>query len=350
MSRNQILSQEIPGFFFTLYPHSEYLRKKVKFADMEIPGMLKPKTSNRYVSNLMSAIKVKPMKVSGTIGGVKDIQVDMSAWDNKSLLSPGETNAKTSKNWRRSFILYLTPASKSGTNLCPMATPGCIFSCLNTAGRGAMKNVSEARLMRTKFYLQFEQKFMEILTRDITKYAKSTPRKKYKIADEVAFRLNGTSDIPILEMLNKGGYLDQIKKAVPNATKRIVFYDYTKFPNRAGVHNVGGFQYYVTFSRAENYTDKSGKYHDNGMEAINQLSKGRCVAVVFNRILPKFWMDYKVLDGDDRDDLMIDVYRQGDKYGNVLGLKAKGKAKKPKAGEFVVDCSAKANQESCYII
>lgn len=312
--------------------------------------MLKPKASKNYVSNLMSTIKVKQAKVSGTIGGVKDIEVDMSAWDKKSLLSPGETNAKTSKNWRRSFILYLSPASKSGANLCPMATPGCIFSCLNTAGRGAMKNVSEARLMRSKFYLQFEQRFMEILTRDIIKYAKSTPRKKYTIPDEVAFRLNGTSDIPILDMLNKGGFLDQIKKSVPNATKRIVFYDYTKFPNKAGKHKVNGFDYYVTFSRAENYYDKTGKYHDNGMEAINQLNKGNMVAVVFNRVLPKYWMDFIVDDGDLRDDLMIDLYRNQGGKGIVLGLKAKGKAKKPKAGEFVVDCSSPANREACYII
>ena len=151
-------------------------------------------------------------------------------------------------------------------------------------------------------------------------------------------------------MLNKGGYLDQIKMSVPNATKRIVFYDYTKFPNKAGKHVVNGFQYYVTFSRAENYYDKNGKYHDNGMEAINQLNKGNCVAVVFNKILPKYWMDFVVDDGDDRDDLMIDVYRKNAKQGIVLGLKAKGKAKKPKAGEFVVDCSAPSNRDACYII
>jgi hypothetical protein len=76
----------------------------------------------------------------------------------------------------------------------------------------------------------------------------------------------------------------------------------------------------VTLSRAE----------DNHDEVITHLQNDGVVAVVFDNDLPTTWQGVKVYDGDLRDDLMLDI--QGPA---ILGLKAKGKARKDDSG-FVV--------------
>ena len=50
----------------------------------------------------------------------------------KNLLSKGNTNAKTSKNSLKTFILYLAPHKQNDKNInvCPMASKGCISACL----------------------------------------------------------------------------------------------------------------------------------------------------------------------------------------------------------------------------
>jgi len=83
-----------------------------------------------------------------------------------------------------------------------------------------------------------------------------------------------------------------------------------------------GHRYMVTFSRSE----------DNEEEAIEVLKRGGVVAVVFTE-LPTRWHGFTVIDGDRRDDLMLDIGN-----GIVLGLKAKGKARYDKSG-FVVNPS-----------
>ena len=76
--------------------------------------------------------------------------------------------------------------------------------------------------------------------------------------------------------------------------------------------------YHLTFSKKE----------DNG-EAVDQvISKGGNVAVVFKQI-PSAWKDRKVVDGDLSDLRFLDG------KGVIVGLKAKGKAKKDTSG-FVV--------------
>jgi hypothetical protein len=57
---------------------------------------------------------------------------------------------------------------------------------------------------------------------------------------------------------------------------------------------------------------------------------GGNVAVVFSDALPIDWNGYKVINGDDTD------LRYFDPVNVVIGLKAKGQAKKDKSG-FVVN-------------
>jgi hypothetical protein len=66
-------------------------------------------------------------------------------------------DAKTVKGERQGYltgILYLAPADSvaDGLNLCPMATPGCRASCLNTAGRGVFASVQTGRARKRQWF------------------------------------------------------------------------------------------------------------------------------------------------------------------------------------------------------
>ena len=220
----------------------------------------------------------------------------------KTLLSKGDTNAKTKKNKRDTMILYLTPGEVMGRNMCPKASEGCLQACLNTAGRGAFGNVQQARLKRTELLLNDRKAFLKQCADEINKSAKKT--------EELAVRMNGTSDLKLVEMLVSDNAI----------ADNVVFYDYTKIHQKAGRRILSsGHLYVVTFSRSE----------INESEAIAVLHRGGHVAVVFNE-LPSEWNGFPVVDGDLSDDQMLDHVN-----AVVLGLKAKGKARKDASG-FVV--------------
>ena len=227
----------------------------------------------------------------------------------KKLLSKGDTNAKTAKNLRDTLILYLSPFTQNskGINLCPKASAGCADKCLFTAGMGVFPNVIEARKNRTEFFLSNRREFLAQIAREINNKAK-----RQKAFQPLAVRLNGTSDVKLVEMITSAHDIH------PN----VVFYDYTKIPSKAGRRTLpSGHDYVVTFSRSE----------VNEADALKHLSEGNLVAVVFSGDkLPETWNGYPVYDGDERDDLMLDIQGAG-----VLGLKAKGKARKDDSG-FVV--------------
>ena len=75
-----------------------------------------------------------------------------------------DSNAKTVKGLKKGFqtaIMYLSPSDGSGVmNTCPAASKGCRNACLNTAGRGRMSPVQEARINKTKFLADLEGEFM----------------------------------------------------------------------------------------------------------------------------------------------------------------------------------------------
>jgi len=224
----------------------------------------------------------------------------------KNLLSKGDSNAKTAKNERSTLILYLSPAKQNskGINLCPKASNGCLQSCLYTSGHGKLNSVQLARVNRTEYYLADRFKFLEQTANEINKTAKKTK-------GELAVRLNGTSDIKLVEQL----------VSMYEIAKNVVFYDYTKIPQKAGTKFLPSLhKYVVCFSRAE----------DNEADALRVLESGGIVSAVFANELPDFWNGYKVIDGDSRDDLMIDVDGPC-----VLGLKAKGDGRKDQSG-FVI--------------
>lgn len=232
-------------------------------------------------------------------------------------LSTGNTNAKTRKNLRTTLILYLAPhlsllnyfaeigekiESWMKVNLCPWAG-NCSKVCLYTSGMaGVYKSINLARINRTIAYHTDRPAFLQSIANQITRTAAKT--------DTLAVRLNGTSDIKLMQMLTDAHKLPD----------NVVFYDYSKNIVWAGERIINGFRYVVTYSRDEK----------NEEFAIEHLRCGGIVSVVFADSLPSTWHGFPVFDGDERDDLMLDVPQ-----GSVLGLKAKGKARNDCSG-FVV--------------
>jgi hypothetical protein len=235
------------------------------------------------------------------------------------LLSTG--NPKVLKGLKEGFntyILHLAPASLSGFNTCPKATEGCKAACLNTAGRGGMfkkgattNTIQEARIRKTAFFFEERAGFMEWLVADI-KLAIKQSAKKGLIP---VFRLNGTSDLSWekYEIIRDGKLYRNIFAAFPD----VQFYDYTKVLGRK-TSNIKN--YHLTFSAADG--------NDNDVaKAINQ---GYNIATVFGikktLPMPEEYMGLPVFNGDESDLRFLDP------KGVVVGLYAKGKAKKDESG------------------
>jgi len=218
------------------------------------------------------------------------------------------SNSKILKGFQKGFITYglhFAPSTLSGRNVCPNASPGCAAACLNTAGRGMMNMVQEARINKTNKFFDNKFEFVLQLVKDIQAGIRFASRKQM----EVCFRLNLTSDI----RWEKYGIMQEFSKHQ--------FYDYTKSKQRmrSFLSREMPYNYHLTFSRDET-TDT---------EFIKEvIKKGGNVAVVFDEI-PKTWEGMDVISGDDHD------LRFTDPHGKIVGLEAKGKAKQDNSG-FVV--------------
>jgi hypothetical protein len=236
----------------------------------------------------------------------------------KNLLSKGSTNAKTSKNALDTFILYLAPATQNskGADLCPYRSKGCTAACLFTAGRGKFGSVKDARINRTEYLLADSQAFLAQLTLEL----KAINKRYLKRGETAAIRLNGTSDRDFIYLLKKKCGVDVLQ------LEALKFYDYTKDHHR--VKRYKGSDYVLTYSRAE----------DNEPQALEVLKNGGIVSAVFAEHLPNMYKGFQVIDGDTSDDQMLSIQRylsnKGGK-GLILGLKAKGDAKKDTTG-FVI--------------
>jgi hypothetical protein len=206
-----------------------------------------------------------------------------------------------------SFILHLAPANLSGRETCPKRTAGCTAACLNTAGRGGMfrkgentNMIQKARIRKTQYFYNARQDFMLDLKKDIEKGIKLAA----KLGLTPVFRLNGTSDLSwekydMLPGLN-------VFECFPT----VQFYDYTKVLGRKvkGLAN-----YHLTFSKADG----------NDSDVADALLQGMSVVAVYDKI------PAGVPSADETDLRFLDP------KGVMLGLKAKGRAKKDYSG-FVI--------------
>jgi hypothetical protein len=235
-------------------------------------------------------------------------------------------NPKTAKGEKRGYytaILHFAPHKLSGRNVCAHASPECIAACLNTAGRGGigldsdgLNVIQRARVRRTQFFTNDRAGFMAQLADEIAAHELRAIRHGLKCA----VRLNGTSDIPWENV--KCGAFANIFEMFPTVT----FYDYTKFPERlrAKVRNIPNYSLTMSYSG------------HNASHCVEALNAGMNVAAVFSTrkgqplpesasIVADRPFVARVIDGDETDLRFLDP------EGVIVGLRAKGRAKKADA-------------------
>ena len=231
-------------------------------------------------------------------------------------------DVKTIKGVKKGYITaiqYLSPYKDSGVNLCPNAKNAqCHEACLKSAGRMGM--AFDARLNRTKLYLNNQVEYFNQLVKEINAFIKKAERKNLT----PLIRLNGTSDIrwENVGFYNEGVYYRNIMERFED----VQFYDYTKIPNREKSIN-GGSPFPKNYDLTFSYSGAKGfeKFNDRA------LREGWRVAVVFDKIenIPVTFHGRKVVSGDDTD------IRHLDAKDVIVSLYAKGKARKDQSG-FVV--------------
>lgn len=212
------------------------------------------------------------------------------------------------------FILHLSPANVSGYETCPKRTAGCTAACLNTAGHGGMFKkgettnvVQEARKTRTRLFFENRSVFFEQLVREI----KNAIKLSAKQGMIPVFRLNGTSDLAWEKYEVVEG------KNIFQLFPEVQFYDYTKILGRKVAHIPN---YHLTFSAADG----------NDADVLKAIAQGMNVATVFGlkktEPMPETYNGRVVFNGDESDLRFLDP------KGVVVGLYAKGRAKKDTSG------------------
>ena len=153
--------------------------------------------------------------------------------------------------------------------------------------------------------------FMALLVADIELGIKQSNRMNLV----PVFRLNGTSDLSFekYEVVRNGQLFRNMFTAFPE----VQFYDYTKVLGRkvAGIAN-----YHLTFSAADG----------NDADVAKAIQQGYNIATVFGikktLPMPDTYLGVTVFNGDESDLRFLDP------KGVVVGLYAKGKAKKDTSG------------------
>jgi len=243
-----------------------------------------------------------------------------------------DSNAKTVKGQKQGYmtaILYLAPYSTSGVNLCPFADIAkCHGPCLNTSGHGGISKgsavfatdggelpdnaIQRARIARAELFNNDREAFMQQLVKEIQAFQRKAERKGLV----PVVRLNGTSDI-LWETIPVGDH-ENIMAMFPD----LQWYDYTKVYKR--VMRPLPENYHLSVS----YSEASQKYALSAATVTHQSNIN--LVVVFRDELPETYLGRPVINGDESD------LRFLDEPGVIVGLKAKGRAKKDTSG-FVID-------------
>ena len=238
-------------------------------------------------------------------------------------------DAKTSKgNKQKQYytsILYLAPDVEAYTDrtqdndlffktVCPWSSAGCRGGCLYDAGLGAVyPKIQQARIRKTRLYHEDKTEFFRLFHQDLNKFTAFCGIHKVK----PAVRDDGTSDLGMSIVASK-------------EHPKIQFYNYTKSVKR--YYNFLNGRYrdnvHFTFSRSE----------ENEGNAFEILDDGGQVAFVFRKKIPSKYKGYTVINGDLTDLRFTDreVFNIPADRGFIVGLTAKGKAKKDTTG-FVID-------------
>ncbi len=260
-------------------------------------------------NNHLTTANEKLLKVYGTKH--KNIELsEIEAVYKRNVLSV-DADAKTSKGVQKGYltgILYLSPSNLfTSVNLCPFASNACRSACLFSAGRGQFYSTTRARVIKTVAFLSDPLRFMGSIVRSIDSLIKKA--KRLNLIPTV--RLNGTSDIDWTKFNLKD---DMEHIDIFEYFRNVQFYDYTKRP-RATIKN-SHRNYHITFS-------DSG---DNREYIDMQLDQTNIATVFFGKVLPEIFKGKRVINGDESDLRFLDP------KGVIVGLLAKGKAKKDTLG------------------
>ena len=243
-----------------------------------------------------------------------------------SLIRSGN-NAKTVKSDKASgfvtAIMYLAPSTiAGGKTVCPFAkTAQCEAACLYTAGQGVYSNVQQARINKTRRFLNDRETFMRDLVADISKFSAACERANRK----PAVRLNGTSDIAF-ERIPVDGCAN-----IFDRFPHVRFYDYTKVTARAFANLPSNYSLTLSFSGA-NLKYAHAVEHAAKETGINVAVVYRShdtvkmLAEITRRNRSNSLWERRVIDGDETDLRFLDP------QGVIVGLYAKGAAKKDTTG------------------
>lgn len=191
--------------------------------------------------------------------------------------------AKNNKKGVDTYVLYLAPAHKSGYNVCPKATVECINACLDESGHNRIdvkeNRINKSRIAKTKLFFEYRNFFMAWLVAELTAHKAKAESKNF----EFSVRINGTSDLSLLQFKHKGKNLLEL---FPDTQ----FYDYTKVLNR-----------YKLCEQYSNYDITFSYSGENWLECEAALKYGYRIAVVFEKRLPKTYMGIPVVNADETD-------------------------------------------------
>jgi len=223
-----------------------------------------------------------------------------------------------------SIGLMLSPATMAGLGeMCPHRSWSCSQMCLNDAGQGETygtgKGINwpqEFRKKRTLVFMKMRDEFWFFVVRAIVNEIKYIDKKMKGF--QLCVRMNVLSDCKFEDSKVK---TDPRNKGIKGADsimevdfgRKIEFYDYTKDFDRYVDWLKGDKRftknYHLTFSLSES----------NAAAALWVLENGGSVAVPFsttsNRIttpvdkwtiLPSWWSEHKVVDGDVSDMRFLD--------------------------------------------
>lgn len=218
-------------------------------------------------------------------------------------------------------VLYLSPASESGRNLCPSSTEGCRAACLgHSSGFMVYPTHKAARISKSQWLQADRDGFVAQLHREIAQ----TVRKALREGLQPAIRLNGSSDI---------GW-EKIAPGLFSGWPDVHFYDYTKRYERMrrSIVERQTFEHPIDpRGWPPNYRLTFSRSGENDKEVDDVLTLGGNVAVVFDSAesFPETYLGRPVVSGEVSD------YRYGDPENVVIALKARGAARRDTSG-FVI--------------
>ena len=233
----------------------------------------------------------------------------MSKWRGNILSYDNAKTTKGEKHGWATFLFYGAPHTVSGYNACAGSSAGCRATCLYYAGRGAFKNVQDARVRKTKLYFEDFKEFKTLVKKDIESALRWSDKNNLK----PCFRLDGTTDLGVA-------------KHFVNNYKSIQFYDYTKCMSRIRIAE-NYSNWHITYSLSESTTNKR-------MDAL--LASKSNIAIPFHEVPEpgQQLLGRKILSGDETDLRFLDGIKK------IITLKVKGgKGKKSKNG-FIFNNSA----------